>query len=177
MEAWGMAFDKGGHMTIDLSLPNRNINLLYPVFLEKVLRGLEIARSMGLMAYIFEGFRPNIRQEFLFAKGRSGPGSIITNAKAGFSWHNYGLAVDIVFDGSPMPGIQWAWDGDYVGDKKDDYKKLGDIMLAQGLEWLGTGELHDLPHFQLTRGYPITKAFTVSQKFSLLAVWDALDNT
>jgi peptidoglycan L-alanyl-D-glutamate endopeptidase CwlK len=35
-------------------------------------------------------------QEELFAKGRTKPGKKVTNAKPGQSYHNYGLAFDIV---------------------------------------------------------------------------------
>ena len=35
-------------------------------------------------------------QNDLYAQGRTKPGKIVTNAKGGQSYHNYGLAIDIV---------------------------------------------------------------------------------
>jgi peptidoglycan LD-endopeptidase CwlK len=147
------------------------MNLLYPLFRQKLETGLLAARAQGIMAYPFEAFRPNTRQEMLFNQGRIVPGEIVTQAKAGFSWHNYGLAADIVFDASPAPGIQWSWVEAHAGD----YDKLAVILMKEGLEWLGN-TLHDKPHFQLTMGLPIVQAYQMAQKFGILSIWDKLDN-
>jgi peptidoglycan L-alanyl-D-glutamate endopeptidase CwlK len=42
------------------------------------------------------GYRSKKEQNELYAQGRSKPGQVVTNAKAGQSYHNYGLAVDFV---------------------------------------------------------------------------------
>lgn len=47
---------------------------------------------------VTEGYRSGARQDQLYAQGRTRPGEIVTNAKAGQSAHNYGLAVDITSD-------------------------------------------------------------------------------
>jgi peptidoglycan L-alanyl-D-glutamate endopeptidase CwlK len=50
----------------------------------------------GIRVYIYEGLRSNERQELLYNQGRTTNGSIVTNAKAGQSFHNYGFALDWV---------------------------------------------------------------------------------
>ena len=49
---------------------------------------------------ITQALRTWDEQEELYAQGRTKKGKIVTNAKAGYSWHNYGLAIDvcILFD-------------------------------------------------------------------------------
>jgi hypothetical protein len=152
---------------------NRSENLIYPPLLEIVRKGLKKADETGIKAYIFEGFRFFERQTYLFCQV-SPDKKPVTGAKAGYSWHNYGLAVDIVFDGSPEPGIQWDWAGDYVGQKKDDYDKLAKIMMDLKLEWLGL-DFWDKPHFQLTRGLSIDQAFEINKKHGILGIWALMD--
>lgn len=50
----------------------------------------------GLLPYVYEGFRTNERQQELYEQGRTKPGKIVTWARPGQSFHNYGLAVDWV---------------------------------------------------------------------------------
>jgi peptidoglycan LD-endopeptidase CwlK len=50
----------------------------------------------GIRVYIYEGLRSHQRQELLYHQGRTTNGSIVTNAKAGQSFHNYGFALDWV---------------------------------------------------------------------------------
>ncbi len=63
---------------------------------------------------------------------------IVTNARAGQSVHNFGLAFDVgVFEGSR-----------YLGNSPK-YKGLGALGLELGLEWGGNWKTFvDEPHFQ-----------------------------
>ncbi|MDZ4726559.1 MAG: M15 family metallopeptidase [Leptospira sp.] len=47
-------------------------------------------------ARLYETFRENSRQDYLYAQGRTRSGQIITYATAGNSPHNHGLAFDVV---------------------------------------------------------------------------------
>lgn len=164
-------------IVIDSAKPNRDLALLYPPFRERLERGLAIAHSRGLMAYPFECFRNPARQAWLYAQGRTRPGMIVTRAKPGNSWHEYGVATDLVFDGSAQPGTQWDWDGDYIGEKKGDYQKLGPIMQAQGLEWFGAvgSDFFEMPHFQQTWGLSLERAQLLMASGGIHAVWRELD--
>ena len=52
--------------------------------------------STGINMCVYQGLRTAEQQNALYAQGRTMPGNIVTNARAGYSNHNYGLAVDIV---------------------------------------------------------------------------------
>jgi len=99
--------------------------------------------KLGHKVKVFEGYRSSFKQDQLYALGRTKPGNIVTNAKGGQSFHNYGVAVDIVFDGvSP-------W------DSKHPWKLLGTIGKSLGFSWGGDWKFKDLPHFQLALDYTL----------------------
>ena len=77
---------------------------------------------------------------------------IVTNAKPGQSYHNYGLAFDIclVSDGN----TSWDTVKDFDGDGKADWMEVVSIMKSNGWEWGGDWvTLKDRPHFQKLYGY------------------------
>lgn len=51
--------------------------------------------KVGLDVRIISTYRSIQEQDALYDKGRTVPGIIVTNAKGGSSWHNFGLAFDI----------------------------------------------------------------------------------
>lgn len=103
------------------------------------------ARELGYVVKIICGTRSWKEQEELYAQGRSAPGVRVTNAKAGSSWHNYGVAFDI--------GLFTA-KGGYVTDD-EVYKKLVQLAgLPVGCEWGGSWKtFKDCPHFQWVQVY------------------------
>jgi len=102
-------------------------------------RLIETAVAQGINVKIIGGSRTYAEQNDLYAQGRTKPGKIVTKAKGGQSWHNFGMAFDI--------GI-FSEDGKkYYGEHKD-YERCGKIGEAMGLEWGGRWEFVDEPHFQ-----------------------------
>lgn len=101
-------------------------------------------------------------QEELYAQGRTRAGNVVTYARGGQSYHNYGLAVDIVFlidkDGNgtyetPSWDINTDWDKDGIADWKEvDY--VFNMYGWKGL-YKADGKRWDFPHFQNTLGYSI----------------------
>lgn len=96
-------------------------------------------------------------QNELYAKGRTKPGGIVTNARGGFSFHNYGLAIDIVLlKDNNLDGIgeQAIWDTkvDIDGDGKRDWIEVVNVFKQFGWEWGGDWKFNDPPHFQKTFG-------------------------
>ena len=101
---------------------------------------------------IAQGLRTNKEQDAFYAQGRTTAGAKVTNAKAGQSIHNYGLAVDIVLI---IDGKTASWDtkADWDGDKKADWMECVEIFKKHGWDWGGDWKsFKDLPHFE-KRGY------------------------
>lgn len=80
-------------------------------------------------------------------------GNIVTNADAGRSIHNYGLAVDIclIIDGKTA---SWDTVKDFDSDAVSDWKECVAIFKKRGWEWGGDWRtFKDEPHFQYDLGY------------------------
>lgn len=114
-------------------------NALYPDVKEKYIKLQEIMALRGMPIYLSEGFRTAKKQDTYYAKGRTTKGNVITNAKGLQSYHQYGLAFDVIFVGYKWnpPGDIWWW-------------ILGNEGKALGLEWGGDWKSKDYPHFQFT---------------------------
>ena len=87
-------------------------------------------------------------QDALYAQGRTKPGKIVTNARAGYSFHNYGLALDVV----PLELLRLLNWGDNPHDQARAnalWAKLGAIGKAIGFRWGGEFKSRpDRPHFE-----------------------------
>jgi peptidoglycan L-alanyl-D-glutamate endopeptidase CwlK len=98
-------------------------------------------------------------QDGLFAIGRTKPGKKVTNARGGQSFHNYGLAIDIVLlvdkngDGK-FETASWDTTLDGDKDKTSDWMECVSVFKIHGWEWGGDWKsFKDLPHFQKTFGF------------------------
>ena len=93
----------------------------------------------GITIKVISGLRTYDEQNDLYAQGRTKPGNIVTNARGGYSNHNFGIAFDIgVFEGSSYK------------DESPKYKAVGALGTDLGLEWGGNWKtIQDEPHFQL----------------------------
>lgn len=105
--------------------------------------------------------RTNAEQDALYAQGRTKPGAIVTKAKGGQSYHNYGLAVDIVLlidkDGNgTFETASWDRLLDSDGDGQKDWEEVVFVFKMYGWEWGGDwASFKDYPHFQKTFGKSI----------------------
>lgn len=101
----------------------------------------------GLTVLFISGTRSYAEQAALYAKGRTKPGPKVTNARAGFSRHNFGVAVDVgVFEG-----------GKYLTESPA-YGWLGPIGEACGLEWGGRWKtMPDRPHYEYPTGLTLAQ--------------------
>lgn len=100
-------------------------------------------------AYTLRTFK---EQDDLFAQGRTKPGKKVTKAKGGQSFHNYGLALDIVLI---IDGKTASWDTvkDFDGDATADWMEIVAIFKKHGWVWGGVWNFKDDPHFEKTFGY------------------------
>jgi peptidoglycan L-alanyl-D-glutamate endopeptidase CwlK len=113
-----------------------------------------IAERHGITIEVISGLRTWQQQAALYAQGRTKPGRIVTKARPGSSWHNYGLAIDLgLFAG-----------GRYLDEAapkraQQIYKELGSLAADMGLEWAGTWKTFpEGPHFQWTNGMNLATA-------------------
>lgn len=105
--------------------------------------------------------RSDEKQNELYAIGRTKKGKKVTWVKGGFSYHNYGLAVDIVLlidkdKNGTFETASWdtVFDGD--GDGVADWLEVAKIFMFYGWQWgliNSRGKRYDLPHFQKTFGF------------------------
>lgn len=98
-------------------------------------------------------------QNELYAQGRTKPGSVVTNAKAWESIHNYGLAFDIVLlidrdgDGN-FESVSWDMVKDFDRDGISDWLEIVTYFKSKGWTWGGDWKkFKDGPHFQYDFGF------------------------
>lgn len=103
----------------------------------------------GIDVLIYCTHRSHAEQAELYERGRRTPGPIVTNARAGQSWHNWRRAFDFV----PMVAGKPAW------NDRSLYAKAGAIAEAVGLEWAGrwTGSLKETAHCQYRGGLTLAQ--------------------
>lgn len=127
---------------IDRSKLHPQLNYKLGILLKK-------CSKKGIFLIITEGFRSREEQDKLYAKGRTAPGNIVTNAKGSSysSQHQWGIAFDIA--------MNYDIDGD--GKVTDDtwnskgFQKVAKIAKSIGLGWGGDWKFVDTPHFYLKK--------------------------
>ena len=139
------------------------IKLLHPkvrdevmkVYLEEIVPVLD-GKAICRFAYTL---RTDAEQNALYAQGRSklydAKGKrlgIVTNAKAGQSTHNYGLAFDIVLLLNNAKQASWDVKTDFDGDGKADWLEVVEIFKHHGWTLGGDWKFKDMPHFEKTFG-------------------------
>ncbi|SKA88779.1 peptidoglycan L-alanyl-D-glutamate endopeptidase CwlK [Prosthecobacter debontii] len=114
----------------------------------------EAMAAHGVKVEVISGLRSWAKQAELYAQGRTRPGNIVTKAKPGSSWHNYGLAIDL---GLFKDGQYIDSENPRLADKL--YQELGKLAAAQGIDWAGTWKsFPEGPHFQITFGLTLAQA-------------------
>jgi len=134
----------------------------YQLIQQLALKGIDVEVSQGLRSWA--------EQEALYAKGRTEPGAIVTNAKPEQSWHTFGCAFDVDIQDSAgvldWSGTSPAW--------------LATISAGEGLGLYAGAEFRtfpDKPHFQLTGRFPVTpnaEVLALYESGGLPAVWAAI---
>ena len=103
-----------------------------------------------------QGTRTFEQQQAVYDQGRSTPGSIVTKARPGDSYHQYGLAFDVV----PVAYVNlkdWNPSGPY-------WQTIGQIGESLGLTWGGRWSDPDEPHFEL-KAAPLAELKAYWEKF------------
>jgi peptidoglycan LD-endopeptidase CwlK len=119
---------------------SRLLTDLRPEFQSLAQAWLDDCKAAGLNILITCTLRPNEEQDALYAQGRTTPGHIVTNAKAGQSAHNYGLALDFV----PIVNGKAEWTG-----KDPAWEQAISIAESHGMQSLAKSPFPELAHLQL----------------------------
>jgi peptidoglycan L-alanyl-D-glutamate endopeptidase CwlK len=132
---------------MDVISENR-IALLHPKIRHKAFVAYREAvhvTPVGVHPFITEGIRSFKESDEDYAQGRTKPGPIISYAKGGQSYHNYGLAVDFVI----LINGKMHWIVDY------NWMKVVECFKKQGFTWGGDWPhpKTDPPHLEMTFGY------------------------
>jgi peptidoglycan L-alanyl-D-glutamate endopeptidase CwlK len=119
-----------------------------------VLAAQQAMTKHGVTIEVISGLRSWAQQAALYAQGRTKSGPIVTKARPGSSWHNYGLAIDFGLFAK----------GRYL-DSSDPrrasrlYAEIGALAASMGIEWAGTWKsFPEGPHFQWTNGLTLAEA-------------------
>lgn len=140
--------------TIQEALP---ITGLHPVVAEneKLLASKAVRR--GIEIVITHGYRSSEEQDALFNQGRSSAGNIVTNARGGESYHNYGLAIDFALR-TPEGDVVWDMERDDNGNGKADWMEVVDLAKELDFTWGGDwANFPDYPHLQMDFGLSINE--------------------
>lgn len=108
---------------------------------------IEECTQAGLHLLVTCTYRSGDEQTALYAQGRTKPGPIVTNAKAGQSMHQYRVALDLypLVNGKP----------DFSGSAPE-WQRIGAIFEKHGFEWAFHWKtFKEEPHFQYTGGHSL----------------------
>jgi peptidoglycan L-alanyl-D-glutamate endopeptidase CwlK len=144
-------------------LSMKRILLLHPLLREETIDIIYEINSKRLtgrsQARITQSLRTFAEQDDTYAQGRTKPGSIVTSARGGQSYHNYGLAVDFALlvdmDGNgTFETASWDMQKDWDKDTIKDWNEVVEAFEKRGWEWGGRWKsFKDYPHFQKVFGH------------------------
>lgn len=119
------------------------LDSLEPEFKAKIEQLLEIAKDVtGRTWVVTAGRRTMAEQTAIYAQGRTAPGKVVSNAPAGSSAHNYGLAADLAPLKEGSKTIDWGAD-------RVLWENMADAAVEMGLEaGCYFRSIMDMPHVQ-----------------------------
>jgi peptidoglycan LD-endopeptidase CwlK len=152
-----------------LAKPTADLQYLAPQFRLAVESALDECNDSThrLNAMVYETFRSNALQGVYYARGRTvkPPAWTVTNARSNlFSWHGYGLAVDVI-------NRQSGWD---AGNPW--FREVADIFKRHDCKWGGDWSSPDRPHFQWGKCKPSPSAVAreLIATTGVVSVWKAV---
>jgi len=129
------------------------LSSLLPEVRELAERHIALSGAEGIDLLVVYAYRSLPEQEKIYAKGRSGPGKVVTGAPPGHSWHNFRRAYDVAV----LSGGRIDW-------QSDKYRRAGEIGRSLGLVWGGDFKAikGDLGHFEYHPGLTLARARAVA---------------
>jgi len=131
---------------------SRDPNELHPIVRAMYFEHSKECKEHGIDLLLTSTYRDDEAQTALYNQGRFGnPGRIVTNAKAGDSFHNWRCAYDVVPIVNGKPNWSTATKADVML-----WTQIGILGKLCGLEWAGDWKtFKEYPHFQWTNGLTI----------------------
>ena len=122
---------------------DRRIRTLHPLIQNNAKAFiLQAEKELGIKLRVVSALRTWAEQNRLYAEGRTSAGKIVTNAKAGQSLHNYGLAIDVV----EIKNGKALWNN-------SNWNKIATLGKSLGFSWGGDWKtFKDKPHFEMKFG-------------------------
>lgn len=150
------------------SASRARMRLLYPdVAIRAERLYSDIFLHTGLEPRMTESVRTFARQAELYAQGRTAPGSIVTNAKPGFSLHHYACAFDTAFIDRKTKKVV---------DTDSVWQDYGHLAAAQGFDWGGGWKtIHDTPHCELTYGVSLDQMREIYLQKGIVGIFSVFD--
>lgn len=134
---------------------------LHPAVLAAATTLIERSYAGGVPILITQGLRTIVEQDALYAQGRTRPGAIVTNARGGYSYHNYGLAVDFALLLPNGSSVSWDMNRDGNQNGTRDWLEVVQHAKAIGFEWGGDWtSFKDYPHLQMSFGLSLAELRT-----------------
>lgn len=119
---------------------SRDLSLLHPKLRAIIPKIIEECAAQGLPVLVTDGMRTEDEQNALYAKGRTAPGSIVTNVLYPDSMHNWGVAFDFCRN---VKGREYD-------DTDNFFFRVAYIAKSFGLDWGGDWtSFRDKPHLQM----------------------------
>lgn len=140
------------------------IKLLHPIVrneAEEIYKEICEALTGRAICRFAHTVRTFAEQDKLYSFGRTDKSKgVVTKAKGGYSYHNYGLAIDIVLlkdkDGNgTFETASWETNVDFDGDGINDWDEIVAIFKRYGWTWGGDWKFTDKPHFEKTFGMSV----------------------
>ncbi len=135
---------------------------LHPALVAALRRTVADLAVQGIAVEIVQGLRTFEEQDALYAKGRTQPGQIVTQARGGESNHNYGLAADLC----PYTAGKPDWNAPITV-----WAAIGAAAAAHGLSWGGAWKKFiDKPHVELP-AMTVRECLACFRQGGIDAVW------
>lgn len=154
-----------------VTMANRDIKSLQPIAQQACELFLDECKNKNIPIFITETHRSQARQDYLYEQGRTRPGNIVTWTKN--SNHTAGYAWDIAV--TPPHDL---YDSKIIA-------KAGQVAKELGIEWGGTWNTPDTPHFQVSNAWvaPIVDELEMAVKVlhskgvvNTTSAWNKVEN-
>lgn len=128
-------------------MASRNLNDLRKDVKEKAELHIKLCADEGIDLLVYCTYRSNAEQAAEYAKGRTAPGKIVTNAKPGQSKHNHtdnGAPASLAYDCVPVVNGKAQWSNSKL------INRVGELGEKAGLVWAGRWKsFKEYVHFEV----------------------------